>query len=424
MVSIICQFTRADRDGIWDLHLSSLKMMLPYFHHFGHTNYAKYGPIYYAQMLMLPPEVEQEFRNGNFVVKIGESKFNQVAPDQSLEWLNGIGKRGGGIVGITRSLTALSRWALSFNHRSKIAKDTKEMYDLDLSQHMSYKESGIARRHQESKLVQKLKAFGSFSESITDELVNIATKDQATEEITESLLNVRILAQEQLQSFINERLVLPDDFSQRKNFHDPMKRNIPATFSKLYEAKKSDSQKTTLKVDRSVLQRLVICYAAGRTVDIHGILRHELLPVPLSLAEASGNLRGGQKHLLMDELLKGVACTDQWDVTDDATLVIDGQALVRSLDKPHKFMAGTLGDFLKLFNARIFQHGHHFSRIDVVFDRYDRISIKQPTRTKRQKSKPIRRVIEHVDVPLPNDWNGFLSDPRTKLILPNFSLRN
>ena len=145
MVSILLQFTRADRDGIWDLHLSSLKMMLPYFHRFGHTNYVKYGPIYYAQMLMLPPAVEQEFRNGNFVVKIGESKFNPVAPNQSLEWLNGIGKRGGGIVGITRSMTALSRWALSFNHRSKIAKYTKEMHDLDLSQNMSHKESGIAR---------------------------------------------------------------------------------------------------------------------------------------------------------------------------------------------------------------------------------------------------------------------------------------
>lgn len=238
-------------------------MMLPYFHCFGHTNYAKYRPIYYAQMLILPPEVEQEFKNGNFVVKIGESKFNQVAPDQSLEWLNGIGKRGGGKVGITRSLTAVSRWALSFNHRSKIAKDTKEMYDLELSQNMSHKESGIARCHQdteaESKVNQKLQAFAVFSEGITDELVNIATKDLATEEILESLLNVRILGQEQLQSFINERLVPPDDVFQHKKFHDPMKRHIPATFSKLYEVKKlnsmkfkkSDSQKTALKADKS-----------------------------------------------------------------------------------------------------------------------------------------------------------------------------
>jgi hypothetical protein len=40
------------------------------------------------------------------------AKYNQVDPDQSQEWLNTTGKKGGGIVGITRTPTALSRWSL------------------------------------------------------------------------------------------------------------------------------------------------------------------------------------------------------------------------------------------------------------------------------------------------------------------------
>ena len=36
MVSILLLFTRAQRDGLWDLHLSAFKMMLPYFHHYSH----------------------------------------------------------------------------------------------------------------------------------------------------------------------------------------------------------------------------------------------------------------------------------------------------------------------------------------------------------------------------------------------------
>lgn len=63
---------------------------------------------------MLPSEVYQEFKKGNFVVKNGKTKFNQLAPDQSLEWLNDTGKKGDGIVDNTRSLTALSKGALSF----------------------------------------------------------------------------------------------------------------------------------------------------------------------------------------------------------------------------------------------------------------------------------------------------------------------
>ncbi|KAK3893243.1 hypothetical protein Pcinc_002929 [Petrolisthes cinctipes] len=35
--------------------------------------------------------------------------------DQSQEWLGYIGKKGGGNIGITKTTSALSRWALSFN---------------------------------------------------------------------------------------------------------------------------------------------------------------------------------------------------------------------------------------------------------------------------------------------------------------------
>jgi len=53
-------------------------------------------------------------QKGNFVVRWNESKFNQVSPDHSLEWLNGIriGKRGGGIVDMTKTSSALSTWAV------------------------------------------------------------------------------------------------------------------------------------------------------------------------------------------------------------------------------------------------------------------------------------------------------------------------
>ena len=47
-----------------------------------------------------------------------------------MEWVNGAGKRGGGIVGITKTASALSRWTLSFNLRSHIAERTHQLYRL------------------------------------------------------------------------------------------------------------------------------------------------------------------------------------------------------------------------------------------------------------------------------------------------------
>ena len=43
---------------------------------------------------MLPPEVEAEFKAGNFVLKASDQLFNQVDPDHSQEWLNATGKKG------------------------------------------------------------------------------------------------------------------------------------------------------------------------------------------------------------------------------------------------------------------------------------------------------------------------------------------
>ena len=85
--------------------------MIPYFFAYDHTNYARWGTIYLAEMSQLPKEVENEFMNGNFVVRLGKQKFNQVDPDQAQEWLNAVGKKAGGITGLTKNNLALHRWS-------------------------------------------------------------------------------------------------------------------------------------------------------------------------------------------------------------------------------------------------------------------------------------------------------------------------
>ncbi len=111
MVQILLQFIRAQRDGMWKLNVYAFQHMLPLFMRYDHTNYACWGTIDLNEMHQLPAEIKREFESGNFAVKGTGLKFNQVDPDQSQEWLNGIGKNGGGIIGITKTSTALSRWA-------------------------------------------------------------------------------------------------------------------------------------------------------------------------------------------------------------------------------------------------------------------------------------------------------------------------
>ena len=85
MVAILLQYTRAQCDGIWELHLDSFSLMLPYFKRYDHLNYARWGPVYLVEMHPIPEPVLSEFKRGNFVVKRSPHKFSQVDPDQAME---------------------------------------------------------------------------------------------------------------------------------------------------------------------------------------------------------------------------------------------------------------------------------------------------------------------------------------------------
>ena len=74
-------------------------------------------------MRQLPEKVLKEFNKGNFVVQGFTAEFNQVSADQSQEWLNPTGKKGGGVAGTTKTASALCRCALSYNLSSHFAAE-------------------------------------------------------------------------------------------------------------------------------------------------------------------------------------------------------------------------------------------------------------------------------------------------------------
>ena len=158
---------------------------------------------------------------------------------------------------------------------------------------------------------------------------------------------------------------------RKVKFTDPIRKNKPLTFSSLYQCntrnKAAGSKEKALKADRYVLQRLVMAYDAGRKVDLMEILKHELLPVPLSLTEMNGTLRTGSKSILCDVLLDSVQCppslTDD-DISQDATLIIDGKALVVSLGKTTGTI--TFGDLADVFVKSVLTAGSKL----VVFKYY------------------------------------------------------
>ena len=53
MVQTLLLFIQAKRENNWELHLSALRSMLPWFFVADHVNYARYGSIYWLEMICM-----------------------------------------------------------------------------------------------------------------------------------------------------------------------------------------------------------------------------------------------------------------------------------------------------------------------------------------------------------------------------------
>ena len=122
-----------------------------------------------------------------------------------------------------------------------------------------------------------------------------------TTQIQDSLLQAESKGQAQLTQFVSKQLLMRQQAVQQ--FYALIEWNSPATLKSLYELSMKNREKgedTILKADRTVLQRLITAYGAGRSADKQMEMQHELLPVPIAFAEMNGQLRTGAKSILAD----------------------------------------------------------------------------------------------------------------------------
>ena len=110
-----------------------------------------------------------------------------------------------------------------------------------------------------------------------------------------------------------------------------------------------------MKADRNVL-RLITSYEAGRSVDLSSVLKHELLPVTVSLAEMNIPLRTRNKSELANAMTEDIYCTVTIQLhATSSFLFIDGQALVVAHGKPDA--AVNIGDLADIYVKTVLKAG-------------------------------------------------------------------
>ena len=135
MVEIILGLLRSSREGDFLLHLASIRAMIPWRFSYDRLNYARYLPIYYAQMSNLcidHPGVYAHFMQGFFSVQLGGiNPFRKIPVDQTIEeTINKDSQTPGGTKGFSMKHDAVQKYYLNAEYRSIFLRQLREMVGL------------------------------------------------------------------------------------------------------------------------------------------------------------------------------------------------------------------------------------------------------------------------------------------------------
>lgn len=425
MVEVLLNSVMADRSNDYELHLVSTRKMLPYFFSTNHTNYIRGVTAYLQDMMKLPLEVADDMKRGMMAVKRSEGTFNAVGPDLALEQSqNRSSAVTGGLIGITKNEDAMQRWLLLYPFKNSIHESLSTYLGIqadttsDINYHNEWTHSRIDK---DEKDIQNIIKYFNACNPHSDEntvLRNMYTGELADESSSECLLNIVENGEALLSTYENERLVL-----RSKQLSDPIKKikftNFATTLAK--ESKSSSNKKLHDAADINLFQKTFML-ANQREFYIKTLASYEILNYCKYLFDAEGFYRKSPKSELALEIEKNHTCgtnrrQDILNLQSTKIYIVDGMALVHRIQLKN---FTTFGEFCEAFFNRI----HNLSlepnvkRIDIVFDRYDDISIKYLESTLRSKGKRSQTfVISNDHTRIPTNCNNFFSSLENKLQL-------
>ena len=205
------------------------------------------------------------------------------------------------------------------------------------------------------------------------QLMSITTGVMATEIVSLDMLSAKSKGKAALDEFVENRL----SDKRIMCIFDPIKKLKLSTFSSMNKIKtcKINSKMIPMKASKELFAKISLV-AQIRSLDMRSVFKFPLGPLPWSLAEPIGTLKKKSKAALMHKLEGPVESIE--NVSGEYAMIFDGMAYVQQAQVSHK----TFGQFATDLLCRILSAGARAARIDVVFDIYRDLSIKNVERNR------------------------------------------
>ncbi len=397
------------------MYVESLDSLVQWFFALDHVNYARWIPIHIRDMESLPDSIAEEFKK-YWVLQKTQNCFSCMPLDQAHEQNNKLVKDSGGAVGLTENPIAFRRWMVGGPEQARLLKE----FERQLSGYTD--EEGNLPHHEQYASVQELfkkhvcdlcATISSMGNPFLDdcpELLVLNTRNCASDEVIETIKNIKDLGLSQYKEYVDGVIV-----SRDISIHQLIKKkSLPLFKRQALKGSKTKKQISSLKSDCNRFSHLYIA-STFRGGDLEEFFSHENHPWPPSISD-HGKLRLPTQKSDLLVLLEGVTSgpPSHFDIK-----LIDGSAAV------HFLSCASVSTFveysLSVFNTYVKNELLNCGRIDIIWDVYKADSLKVCTREKRGKG--IRKKVSG-HVKLPCNFQDFLRDTKNKQELFEFLTSN
>jgi hypothetical protein len=321
MVEKLLKFIRAERLGLWDLHLQVAAEMLPYLAASGHNLYVKSVWLYIQEMTKLPsrhPKMFQMFSEQGHTIRRSDRRWAGLSADLVIEqeYMRSLKTSGGltGGGGMTEEQRAI--WVLSRPACLEVNLLMQNLTNIGYSTSEQHRDLSLNRQNRDCEDTAKLVDFFEVSSPFKG---NVQLRNVANGVTSSPGVNV-----DEAESAGKKIL---DKMSEKTLKEHVFKKKDQVT---LMTTKKSGSSEVA-HIDPALLfQRFII--VAQRSSLKEDYFKFELCTIPPALFERNGFMRKANKP----ELAKAVYQSCGFDAQSPrpvgiTSFVLDGGALLHRI---------------------------------------------------------------------------------------------
>lgn len=380
-VILMLEFIRAERIGDWNLHISTIQKMLPYFHSAGHNLYAKSSHLYVQEMIELKSRLTSEeykkFPENYFTIRRKTSHWSGVWTDmcieqtlmRSMKTVGGL-SRGRGITDET-----ILNWIISTPVCTFVTAAVETFTGQSSStseQHIELRDSRKARDNADkTKFFSWLQQHNPFRNRCSD-LVSLSTGIVAESNITCDM------------ALEKGEILLQKTFG--KNFADVVYTRKNKVIPIAAQMRSIKYNNETIIINSQQLFHRMVC-AINSPQELKLYFKYELASFPPCLFN-EGLLRKGTKSSI-----KGIFKTAQLpreSFPTNSKYVIDGGHLLHSVVWPKP---ATYGDILEIYGKYVLKH--YGTNTIVIFDGYPDYAT---TKTEEQKRRSVAKSCSNIEI--------------------------